>query len=64
MAFNTRASIRCAFRSEPARTIQPMYAHVNCLLWGDRHLLDLKTHEGVQIVTPARFVAILATTSP
>jgi len=26
---------------------------------GDRHLLDLKTYEGVQIVTPARFVAIL-----
>jgi len=33
-------------------------------LWGDRHLLDLKTHEGVQIATPARFVAILAATSP
>ena len=28
---------------------------------GDRHLLDLKRHEGIDIVTPAQFLAILTT---
>jgi len=40
-----------------------MHVPVNCLLWGDRHLLGLKTYDGVQIVSPARLVAILAATS-
>jgi putative PIN family toxin of toxin-antitoxin system len=35
-------------------------AQVDYIVSGDHHLLDLKTYEGVQIVTPARFVAILA----
>ena len=39
-------------------------AQADYIVSGDHHLLDLKIHEGVQIVTPARFVAILATTSP
>jgi len=39
-------------------------AQADYIVSGDRHLLDLKTHEGVEIVTPARLVAILATTSP
>ena len=36
-------------------------AQADYVVSGDRHLLDLKSYEGVQIVTPARFVAILAT---
>jgi putative PIN family toxin of toxin-antitoxin system len=39
-------------------------AQADYVVSGDRHLLELKTYEGVQIVTPARFVAILAATSP
>jgi putative PIN family toxin of toxin-antitoxin system len=39
-------------------------AQADYVVSGDRHLLDLKTYEGIQIVTPARFVAILATTVP
>ena len=39
-------------------------AHADYIVSGDRHLLDLKTYEGAQIVTPARFVATLAATSP
>jgi putative PIN family toxin of toxin-antitoxin system len=39
-------------------------AQADYIVSGDHHLLDLKTYEGVEIVTPARFVAILATTSP
>lgn len=30
------------------------------IVTGDRHLLDLASHRGVSIVTPARFVAVLA----
>jgi predicted nucleic acid-binding protein len=29
------------------------------IVTGDRHLLDLKQHEGIEIVTPADFLAIL-----
>ena len=39
-------------------------AQADYIVSGDHDLLNLKTYEGVQIVTPARFVAILATTSP
>jgi putative PIN family toxin of toxin-antitoxin system len=39
-------------------------AQADYVVSGDHHLLALKTHEGAQIVTPARFVAILAATSP
>ena len=39
-------------------------AHADYIVSGDHHLLDLKTHEGVQIVSPARFVAILRATFP
>ena len=38
-------------------------AQADYVVSGDHHLLDLKTYQGVQIVTPARFVAIVATTS-
>ncbi len=38
-------------------------AHAGYIVSGDRDLLDLKEYEGVQIVTPARFVAILAASS-
>lgn len=31
------------------------------IVTGDRHLLDLKSHEGTQIVTPADFLVILTT---
>jgi|SRR3989304_914610 len=34
-------------------------AQADYVVSGDQHLLGLKTCEGVQIVTPARFVAIL-----
>ena len=34
-------------------------AQADYVVSGDQHLLGLKTYEGVQIVTPARFVAIL-----
>jgi putative PIN family toxin of toxin-antitoxin system len=34
-------------------------AGADYVISGDQHLLQLKTYEGVQIVTPARFVAIL-----
>jgi hypothetical protein len=37
-------------------------AQADYVVSGDHHLLQLKTYEGVQIVTPARFVAILAAT--
>jgi putative PIN family toxin of toxin-antitoxin system len=30
------------------------------IVTGDRHLLDLERHEGIEIVTPAQFLAILA----
>jgi len=39
-------------------------AQADYVVSGDHHLLEVKTYEGVQIVTPARFVAILATTFP
>ena len=39
-------------------------AQADYVVSGDHHLLQLKTYEGVQIVSPARFVAILATTLP
>ena len=39
-------------------------AQTDYIVSGDHHLLELKTYEGVQIVTPARFVAVLATASP
>jgi len=39
-------------------------AHADYIVSGDHHLLDLKTYEGVQIVSPARFVAILRATFP
>lgn len=38
-------------------------AHAEYIVSGDRDLLGLKEYEGVQIVTPARFVAILAASS-
>jgi len=38
-------------------------ANADCIVSGDRHLLDLQRHEGIEIVTPARFAAVL-TTSP
>lgn len=34
---------------------------VGYVVTGDRHLLDLGDHEGIDIVTPAQFLAILAT---
>lgn len=30
------------------------------IVTGDRHLLDLNEYEGIEIITPARFAAILA----
>ena len=39
-------------------------AQADYVVSGDHHLLELKTCEGVQIVSPARFVAILATAFP
>lgn len=33
----------------------------NYVVTGDRHLLDLGTYEGIQIVTPARFLDVLTT---
>jgi hypothetical protein len=39
-------------------------AQVDYIVSGDHDLLELKTYEGVQIVSPARFVAILAASSP
>jgi putative PIN family toxin of toxin-antitoxin system len=38
-------------------------AHADYIVSGDRHLLELESYEGIQIVTPARFNAILATAS-
>ncbi len=38
-------------------------AQADYVVSGDHHLLGLKTYEGVQIVTPARFVAILVAES-
>ena len=38
-------------------------AQADYIVSGDRHLLELKTCEGVQVVTPARFVAVLAAAS-
>jgi hypothetical protein len=35
--------------------------HVDYVVTGDRHLLDIGRHENIPIVTPARFVAIIAT---
>jgi putative PIN family toxin of toxin-antitoxin system len=37
--------------------------HADYIVSGDQHLLSLKTYDGVQIVTPARFVAILVADS-
>jgi putative PIN family toxin of toxin-antitoxin system len=34
---------------------------VDYVVTGDRHLLDIGDHGGIPIVTPARFVAIIAT---
>jgi putative PIN family toxin of toxin-antitoxin system len=34
---------------------------VEFIVSGDRHLLDLGQHESIEIVTPAQFLAILAT---
>jgi putative PIN family toxin of toxin-antitoxin system len=39
-------------------------AQADYVVSGDHHLLELKTYEGVPIVSPARFVAILATAFP
>jgi hypothetical protein len=35
--------------------------HVDYIVTGDRHLLDIGRHGGIAIVAPARFVAIIAT---
>lgn len=35
-------------------------AEADYIVSGDRHLLELRIHEGVSIVTPARFLAIIA----
>ena len=37
--------------------------HVDYVVTGDWHLLELKEHEGTEIVTPRRFLAILAEAS-
>jgi hypothetical protein len=34
--------------------------HVDYIVTGDRHLLDVGNHQSIPIVTPARFVAIMA----
>jgi putative PIN family toxin of toxin-antitoxin system len=39
-------------------------AEVDYIVSGGQHLLDLKTYERVQIVTPARLVAVLAASRP
>jgi putative PIN family toxin of toxin-antitoxin system len=36
---------------------------VDYIVTGDRHLIDLERHESTDIVTPARFLAILTTES-
>ena len=38
-------------------------ADVDYIVSGDRDLLNLKVFEGIPIITPARFLAVLATTS-
>lgn len=35
-------------------------AEADYIVSGDRHLLELRSHEGIRIVTPARFLAIIA----
>ncbi len=35
-------------------------AEADFIVSGDRHLLELRSHEGIRIVTPARFLAIIA----
>ena len=55
-----------AIRDDPSdnRVLEAaVAARADYVVSGDRHLLDLKTYEGVQIVTPARFVAILVADS-
>ena len=39
-------------------------AGADYIVSGDQHLLGLQSYEEISIVTPARFVAVLATTSP
>ncbi len=39
-------------------------AGADYIVSGDQHLLDLQSYEEIPIVTPARFVAVLAATSP
>jgi len=56
-----------AIRADPSdnRVLEAaVAAQADYVVSGDQHLLQLKTHEGVQIVTPARFVAILAASRP
>jgi putative PIN family toxin of toxin-antitoxin system len=36
-------------------------AGADYIVSGDRHLLDLGSYEGIDIVTPARFAAVLST---
>lgn len=53
-----------AIRVDPAdnRVLEAaMDARVDYIVSGDRHLLDMGRHENIPIVTPARFVAIIAT---
>jgi hypothetical protein len=39
-------------------------AGADYIVSGDQHLLGLRSYEGIPIVTPARFVAVLAAMSP
>lgn len=34
-------------------------AEADYIVSGDRHLLELRSHEGIRIVTPARFLAVI-----
>jgi putative PIN family toxin of toxin-antitoxin system len=38
--------------------------HALYIVTGDRHLLELKQHQGVKIVTPREFLSILRTAKP
>jgi predicted nucleic acid-binding protein len=35
-------------------------ARADLILSGDRHLLDLNTHQGIRILTPAGALAVIA----
>jgi putative PIN family toxin of toxin-antitoxin system len=51
-------------RADPAdnRVLEAAVAGgVDYVVTGDRHLLNIAIHEGIPIVTPARFVAVMAT---